>query len=245
MHLRRVGAWLLTLLFWPPDAMSSATPEGRSRSRTVRSPGAIASRSRAPTAAPAANSSRVRSRSGAGKGRGRGCKKRGGSKKSDALGQRTQGLDCQCNICEKWWQAGMSWGEVVTKMVEGISVTEAVGVLCKDCMPVGASFPISVEELAEQQDTEELSGKIDESRARSSGSMAPITERESVDKKDTLRFQGAGLIIRSLGSLVEGPPSEFQGQVNKSLGFEPVLRTFVIYLLHMACEAHSPSQEFP
>ena len=50
---------------------------------------------------------------------------------------------------------------------------------------------MSMEELANKQDTEELSAFVDESRARSSGSMAPITDKEFVDKKDTLRFQGA------------------------------------------------------
>lgn len=192
MYLLRVSALLLILLFWPPNAaMADASPGevNRSRPRTVKSPGGKALITRAQTGAPAVSTPRDRSRRGSGGGRGR--RGRGRSKKSDVLDQRNQGLDCQCAMCQKFWSTGMSWGEVVTNMVEGIPVTEAVGDLCKDCRPVGASFPLPLAELAEKQDSEELSALVDESRARSSGALAPITDKESVNRNDKLYFQGA------------------------------------------------------
>ena len=89
----------------------------------------------------------------------------------------------------------MPWGEMSTKMVEGVATSEAVGDFCKDCIPIGQSFPMTGQELAEQQDTEELSAHVNESRARSSGDLAPLTEKESVDRKDKLKFTGGRHVI--------------------------------------------------
>jgi hypothetical protein len=108
----------------------------------------------------------------------------------------------------------MSWGEMCTKTVDGVVVNEAVGDFCKECLPVVASFPMPAEELVEQQDSEELSAHVNESRARSSGHMAPIAEKESVDKTDKFVFQGGRHVIL----LTEGELASLAGRTTVTKG---------------------------
>ena len=80
-------------------------------------------------------------------------------------------------------------------VVEGGAVTEAIGDVCNKCLPVSQSFPLPLDELAEKQDDDDYAPKVNESRARASGDLAAINEKEGVDKRDRLRFEGGRSVI--------------------------------------------------
>lgn len=171
---------LLLLLFWPPTESMASSEGSKSQAR-----------SRARVAAPKPQAAR----GARGGGRSRSSRGRGKNKTQGLKDQRPRGMACQCDLCDKQWQLGMPWGETVSTLVDGTMVTEAVGDLCVACMPVRHSFPLTLENLAEKQEDDEYAPKLKESRARSSGDLPAITEKESVDKHDKLRFEGGRSVI--------------------------------------------------
>jgi hypothetical protein len=129
-------------------SQSEAT-RGRPRSASVRSLALPPARSRTPAGRGAASAS------GSKQGRAKSNPKRRSKSKAAGDNERARGMDCQCSLCRKSWQPAMPWGETATKVVDGTAVVEAVGDLCKDCHPIGMSFPMSLDELAEKYDAEE------------------------------------------------------------------------------------------
>ena len=94
---------------------------------------------------------------------------------------------------------------MVTINLDGATVSEAIGDYCNKCRPIGDAFAMDGEELASKQDSAELAPKVNEAHDRSSGAIAPIQNKESVNRKDRLLFSGGRHVIllnaKELGKL--------------------------------------------